>query len=79
MQDEPLKVLADSLREKKGVQWSTAKLESHSGESQYVEYFRGKDFARYFRANPDKLNQHVPPKPGKYLICTYSVLGIYVY
>lgn len=30
-----------------------------------MEYFRGKDFARYFRANPEKLNLHVPPKPGE--------------
>ena len=47
------------------MQWSTAKLEARDGEGHYVEYFRGKDFARYFRANPEKLNTHVPPKPGK--------------
>ncbi|GLC33605.1 hypothetical protein PLESTB_000094600 [Pleodorina starrii] len=63
--EDPIKALADSLREKKGVQWSTAKLETPSGEGHYVEYFRGKDFARYFRANTDKLDAHVPPKPGK--------------
>ncbi|GIL53152.1 hypothetical protein Vafri_8825 [Volvox africanus] len=63
--DDPIKVLADSLREKKGVQWSLAKLETPSGEGLYVEYFRGKDFARYFRANPEKLNEHVPAKLGK--------------
>lgn len=62
---DPIKALADSLREKKGVQWGTAKLETPDGEGTYVEYFRGKDFARYFRANPEKLNIHVPAKPGK--------------
>jgi translocation protein SEC62 len=61
---DPIKALADSLREKKGVVWSTAKLETPDGEGTYVEYFRGKDFARYFRANPEKLNLYVPPKPG---------------
>lgn len=63
---DPIKALADSLREKKGVQWGTAKLETPDGEGTYVEYFRGKDFARYFRANPEKLNIHVPAKPGKH-------------
>ncbi|GFR49441.1 hypothetical protein Agub_g11499, partial [Astrephomene gubernaculifera] len=63
--DDPIKALADSLREKRGVPWSTAKLEAPTGEGLHVEYFRGKDFARYFRANPEKINAHVPPRPGK--------------
>ncbi|PNH11496.1 Translocation protein SEC62 [Tetrabaena socialis] len=63
--DDPIKALADSLREKKGVPWSSAKLEAHDGDGHHVEYFRGKDFARFFRSNPDKLNQHVPAKLGK--------------
>ncbi|KAG2446737.1 hypothetical protein HYH02_008298 [Chlamydomonas schloesseri] len=62
---DPYKHLADTLREKKGVQWATAKLEAYDGDGTYVEYFRGKDFARYFRANSEKLNLCVPPKPGK--------------
>ncbi len=73
---DPIKALADSLREKRGVQWGTAKLETPDGEGTYVEYFRGKDFARYFRANPEKLNTHVPAKPGKHAeILTGHTLG----
>ena len=56
--------MADSLRERKGVQWATAKLETADGDGTYVEFFRGKDFARYFRANPEKLSAVVPLKPG---------------
>jgi hypothetical protein len=56
--------MADSLRERKGVQWATAKLETADGDGTYVEFFRGKDFARYFQANPDKLSAVVPLKPG---------------
>lgn len=57
--------------------WSTAKLEAPSGEGLYVEYFRGKDFARYFRANPEKLNAHMPLKPGKYF--SLNPIGVCVY
>lgn len=62
---DPIKVVADSLREKKGVPWTTAKYEGPDGDSTYVEYFRGKDFARYFRASPEKLNTLVPLKAGE--------------
>lgn len=61
--DDPLQALADSLREKKGVQWSVAKFEIE-GEGTRVEYFRGKDFARYFRAHPEKLPPNLQ-KSGK--------------
>eukprot|EP00798_Chlamydomonas_sp_ICE-L_P014774 gene14774-20823_t len=62
----PYKNLADSLREKKGVPFATAKLESANGDGDYVEFFRGKDFARYFRANPEKMNDLVQPiRPGR--------------
>ena len=58
--------MADSLREKKGVTWATAKLEDDDGDGTYVEYFRGKDFARFFRAAPEKMDDLVQPtRPGK--------------
>lgn len=62
---DAIKKLADSLREKKGVPWSVAKMEMPSGETDYVEFFRGKDFARYFRTNPEKLNAVIAQKAGK--------------
>ncbi|MEW5297798.1 MAG: hypothetical protein WDW38_006982 [Sanguina aurantia] len=66
---DALKKLADSLREKKGVTYATAKMEIDptpgAGQS-YVEFFRAKDFSRYFQANPHLLEGHVAPlKPGR--------------
>ena len=59
-----MKQLADSLREKKGVPWSAGKFEGPDGDGAYVEFFRGKDLARYMRANQDKLSAVVPLRPG---------------
>ena len=60
-----MKRLADSLREKKGVPWAEAKLEQEDGEGTHVEFFRGKDFARHFRANPGQLEAALTnQKPG---------------
>jgi hypothetical protein len=42
--------LADLLRSKNGIEWRSAVL---SGDR--AEYFRGKDFASYFRERPEKL------------------------
>mmetsp|Transcript_28438 Transcript_28438/g.62577 ORF Transcript_28438/g.62577 Transcript_28438/m.62577 type:complete len:308 (+) Transcript_28438:149-1072(+) len=64
--EDPYKKLADQLREKKGVQYATAKLEQENGEGDYVEFFRGKDFARYLRAAPDKMEGLVQAvRPGR--------------
>lgn len=65
---DAIKKLADALREKKGVPWAVAKMEMASGETDYVEYFRGKDFARYFRTNPEKLSAVIPQKAGKCVV-----------
>ncbi len=53
---DPGKAAADTLREKKGVDYGSAKLEQDSGEAVYVEYFRGKDLVRWIEANPGKLD-----------------------
>ena len=37
---DPLKYLADQLRERKGVPWAEAKLETYDAEPEKVEYFR---------------------------------------
>lgn len=64
--DCPYKKLADTLREKQGVPYASAKLEASNGDGDYVEFFRGKDFARYFRANPEKMENLVQPlRPGR--------------
>uniref|UniRef100_A0A7S0YFT9 Translocation protein SEC62 n=1 Tax=Polytomella parva TaxID=51329 RepID=A0A7S0YFT9_9CHLO len=63
---DDVKIFANSLREKKGVPWHNAKLELNQDEGAYVEYFRGKDFYRYFVQNPGKIPETVlPNKAGK--------------
>lgn len=60
------KKLADQLREKKGVEYGTAKLEVADGESKHVEFVRGKDLARHLRASPEKMEGLVQPiRPGR--------------
>ena len=54
MTNEQIKSLADSLRTKNGIEWKYSKLELAQGSIR-VEFFRGKDFARYFRSKPDQL------------------------
>lgn len=54
--EDRLKKLTDSLRSKNGVDWREAKLELHH-DAIRVDFFRGKDFARYFRAKPEVLDQ----------------------
>lgn len=76
---DALKKLADSLREKKGVTWATAKMEidPNAGQS-YVEFFRAKDFSRYFQAHPELLEPHVAPlKPGNLVLrCLHRCKGV---
>eukprot|EP01023_Acetabularia_acetabulum_P000477 TRINITY_DN10188_c0_g1_i4.p1 TRINITY_DN10188_c0_g1~~TRINITY_DN10188_c0_g1_i4.p1 ORF type:complete len:313 (-),score=39.92 TRINITY_DN10188_c0_g1_i4:233-1171(-) len=53
--------LADSLRQKGGVENRVAVVQQDR-----LDYFRGKDFARYFRQKPEILGTLVePPKPEK--------------
>lgn len=49
---DPLQALADKLRTRKGIEYSDAKLALPNGGYR-VEYVRGKDFARYFRQQPE--------------------------
>lgn len=56
---DALRQLSDKLRAKNGLEWGTAKLELSSGDTHWVEYFRGKDFVRYFSGKPDLLASHV--------------------
>lgn len=48
--EDPLKLLANGLRTKHGIEWRSAIL-----QDQRVELFRGKDFAAYFRKHEDKM------------------------
>ena len=48
--EDPLRGLADSLRAKGGIDWRQAVL-----HDKRVEFFRGKDFAAYFRQHPEKM------------------------
>lgn len=60
-----LRVLTDSLRAKHAVQW-------HDGvvEDRRYEYFRGKDFATYFKQHPEKFSSWIPDKSGE----SYAIL-----
>ncbi len=46
--------MADRIRGKNGVEWRTAVL-----ADQRVEFFRGKDFASYFKRNEGQMYQWV--------------------
>jgi hypothetical protein len=61
-------VLADQLREKKGVTYANAKLELTNGDGEIIEFVRGKDLARFLRAAPEKMDGLVQPiRPGERL------------
>jgi hypothetical protein len=48
---DPVRAAADKLRKNKtGVDHGSAKVELPGGDSQYVEYFRGKDLVRWLTA-----------------------------
>jgi hypothetical protein len=61
---DPVRAVADQLREKKGVPYASAKLEIATGDSVYQEYFRGKDLVRYIASNPGKVDSALRDKPG---------------
>lgn len=55
-----LRVLTDSLRAKHAVEWRDGVVEDRR-----YEYFRGKDFAHYFKQHPEKFSSWIPDKSGK--------------
>lgn len=57
--ETPLRVLTDSLRTKHGLDWRNGVVEDRR-----FEYFRGKDFAVYFKEHPDKFDSWIPDKSG---------------
>ena len=60
------RLLADTMREKKGVDYANAKLEGPDGDGEIIEFVRGKDLARYLRAHPEKMEGLVQPvRPGE--------------
>ena len=58
-QTEGLKVLTDSLRSKHGLDWRNGIVEDRR-----FEFFRGKDFAVYFKEHPEKFDSWIPDKTG---------------
>ena len=59
-QTEGLKVLTDSLRSKHGLDWRNGIVEDRR-----FEFFRGKDFAAYFKEHPEKFDSWIPDKSGR--------------
>ena len=59
-QTEGLKVLTDSLRSKHGLDWRNGIVEDRR-----FEFFRGKDFAVYFKEHPEKFDSWIPDKSGR--------------
>lgn len=57
---DPLKVLADSLRSKNGIDWRNGVVEDRR-----FEYFRGKDFATYFRQHSHQFSQYTHTAGGE--------------
>lgn len=57
-------MVADKLREKKGLPTGHAKLETVGGDGTYQDFFRGKDLARYLREHPDSFNNVLKDKAG---------------
>ena len=51
---DPLRVLADTLRSKGGVEWRSAVM-----ADQRVEFIRGKDLAAHFREHPEQMQIYV--------------------
>ena len=62
---ERLKKLGESLRNRGGIDWNTAKFELRH-ESVRVEFFRGKDFERYFAAHPYILDDYADKSRWRY-------------
>ena len=56
-----LRVLTDSLRAKHAVEWRDGVVEDRR-----YEYFRGKDFATYFKQHPEKFSSWIPDKSGEH-------------
>ncbi len=56
----PLRVLTDSLRTKYGLDWRNGVVQDRR-----FEYFRGKDFAAYFKQHPEKFDSWIPDKSGQ--------------
>ena len=64
---ERLKKLGESLRNRGGINYNTAKLEQRH-ETIRVEFFRGKDFERYFAAHPEILDGYADKSRMRYLL-----------
>lgn len=60
-----LRVLTDGLRAKHAVEWRDGVVEDRR-----YEYFRGKDFATYFKQHPEKFSSWIPDKSGD----SYTIL-----
>jgi hypothetical protein len=64
--EDPVRAAADLLRKaKSGLPQAEAKLELQEN-SRYVEYFRGKDLARYIEAHPGALNERAGAARGQH-------------
>lgn len=57
--EDRLKELTDSLRTKHALYWRDGVVEDRR-----FEYFRGKDFALYFKQHPEKFDSWIPDKAG---------------
>jgi len=55
---ERLKQLGLQLRKSGNVEWNAAKCQGRR-ETFRVEFFRGKDFERYFAERPDLLDEYI--------------------
>lgn len=60
---ERLRKLGLSLRSRHGIDWRIAKFELPR-EHVHAEYFRGKDFERYFAAHEDVLQEYTDKSPS---------------
>lgn len=68
-----LRVLTDSLRAKHAVEWRDGVVEDRR-----YEYFRGKDFAMYFKQHPEKFSSWIPDKSGALMPPDVMVNVVYV-
>ena len=72
---DPLRVLADTLRSKGGVEWRSAVM-----ADQRVEFIRGKDLAAHFREHPEQMQNYVskgtPDGRSSYLLLTLYVAAV---
>lgn len=69
---DPLRVLADTLRSKGGVEWRSAVM-----ADQRVEFIRGKDLAAHFKAHPEQMQNYVS-KGTPVESCTRFLLTVYM-